>query len=251
VLAARLYHYNTQPGSASALASLVALDQADASGALGTVVPSERDSSTGLVASSLDYAWARWTPAASDDLGPGGDSELGEYERYEPSAVQFKIYISPAVAGLRDTLQVLGEVLPRVDALAFKRARGAALLRPDKAVLHVANWEKLLEAALILRPALSGIVPQGVPFTAPLSDDMLISWGADPPADTRVTNGVPMSWRTWVTTRVAEELAVAMNDGESACEPWETALTRLAHDSIDIPAFSPSESLTGPRLAEI
>lgn len=250
-LAARLYHYNTQPGSASILASLMALDQAAASGALGTVVASERDSPTGLVAASLDYDWARWAPASTADLGSGGDTGLGAQETHDRPSAQFKLYISPAVTELRDTLQILSEVLPHVEALAFKRARGTALLRPDKAVLHVASWEKLIEAARILRQALRGIVPQGVPFTAPLFDDMLISWGVDPSADTRVANSVPMSWRSWVTTRLAEELAEAMNDRESGCEPWEAALIQLAHDDIEIPAFSPSESLTGPRLAEI
>lgn len=250
-LAARLYRYNAQPASTPVLASLMALDQAAATGALGTVVASKRDSSTGLVVASLDSDWARWAPASiiNLDADAGADGFGGEETR-EPSTALYKLYISPAVPELRDALQVLGEVLPRVEALAFKRARGTALLRPDKVVLHFASWEQLAEAAHILHQALRGIVPQGVPFTAPLFDDMLISWGADPPADAPGLHAAE-SWRSWVTTRVAEELAATMCDGESGAEPWKDALCRLARYDIDVPAFSPGESMTGPRLATI
>ena len=245
VMAARLYHYHTLPASASLVASLTALEQSAASGALGPGVIAGSESPNGLVATAVDQDWTHWSPASTTRPGSAGETSGGTRVEAYATVVQFKLYVSPAVESLRDTLLILGEVLPRIEALGFKRARGVSLLRPDKAVLYFDSWESLQAAGRILRDALRGVVPHGVPFTAPLFDDTLISWGVDPPAESSAHPQVRVSWREWITTRVAEALVMAMKVGDSQLEPWEAAMTRLALDGVDLPAFSPGESLTG------
>ena len=49
----------------------------------------------------------------------------------------------------------------------------------------------------------------GVPFTAEISPDGLLSWGADPPGRSFSDGADSTSWRMWVTRRLAEYLTVA------------------------------------------
>ena len=78
----------------------------------------------------------------------------------------------------------------------LKLGRGLpGLTRPDKLVAYFSRLDDLQEAGARLHRRLGGCPVHGVPFTAELSPDGLLSWGADPP---RTAPGQPESWRLWI-----------------------------------------------------
>src|SRR6185369_3495174 len=111
-------------------------------------------------------------------------------------------------------------------------ADAAGLLRPDKIVLYFADQQSLLQVAGALHARLPGVRAQGVPFSAEITGDGLLSWGMDPPARERVLAWhEPESWRLWVARRLALAMiaaqAAAPTSGEGALAPAAFALERL------------------------
>ena len=154
----------------------------------------------------------------------------------------YKLYVSPAVAQLGDALPRIVEVLTATSAARFKVGAGAAgLLRPDKVVVHLRDAAELSEVAAALSTALDGVRPHGVPFSAELAGEGLLSWGGDPPAETGPVGGGEESWRSSVCRRLAEHLAAAQATTVSQIEPAAYALARLATDGVDVAEFAPSD----------
>jgi hypothetical protein len=114
------------------------------------------------------------------------------------------------------------------------------ICRPDKIVVYLTQLDDLYEFADVLRSRLSGCAAQGVPFTAAVSENGLLSWGADPPSarGTRKT-----SWRMWVAWRLAEYLISAQTAEVSTREPWEYALERLSLTGIDTETWIPANGM--------
>ena len=120
------------------------------------------------------------------------------------------------------------------------------IARPDKMVAYFSSLEELYEGAHRVRGEAGDCRPHGVPFTAGVTDDGLLSWAIDPPH--RSTDRAPRSsWRTWVTMRLAEYLldarVGAASDGPDAGEAWQVALARLSLDGVDTASWVPD-----PRL---
>ena len=136
------------------------------------------------------------------------------------------------------TLSIVAECLADAPGVrSFKVGRTLeGIARPDKLVVYLSHRDDLLEAARQLGPALSGLHAHGVPFTAEISGDGMLSWGIDPPEGRSASRGG--SWRAWVTERLAEYLAAA-GPGATA-EPWRVALERLRLDGIDVRTWVPS-----------
>jgi hypothetical protein len=139
-----------------------------------------------------------------------------------------------------------GEIL---EALSASRARqfkigsdAAGLLRPDKIVAYFPDFERLSEAASRIGGRLSGLPPHGVPFTAGIAGDGLLSWGADPPAAERSPLvGDWESWRLWLTNRLAVALVAARSEG--VAEPWRFALDRVRLEGVDTETWTPGALL--------
>lgn len=171
------------------------------------------------------------TPEAERDFGPGDDAmavlgltpggpaRIRLEAAYEattyPGWIGFargtglpaacKLYVSPAPAALADAFPSIATVLDRMEVRAFKVGRGlGGLLRPDKIVAYFADRGHLAATAAALARALPGCPAQGVPFTAALAEDGLLSWGIDPPPGSEAA-----SWRAWVTRRIAAALFAA------------------------------------------
>jgi hypothetical protein len=168
-------------------------------------------------------------------------------QRRDPGAATYKLYVSPRPESL---VEVLGRVLDEGERLgAFHAKVGGtmpAVLRPDKLVLYFTSREDLQAAAEILRPTLDGCPAHGVPFTAELSADGLLSWGIDP------TGWAPdappeaaESWRVWVCSRLAAALiAAGEQPGVSA---REFALRRIAIEGVDVATWTPVGREWQPR----
>ncbi len=146
----------------------------------------------------------------------------------------YKLYLSPAPAAVADVLPVAAEAAARAGALRFKvGADPVGLLRPDKIVFYLHDAAELTELAQALTRALVGVEPHGVPFTAPLTDDGLLSWAGDPPGEDR------QSWRMAVCALLAAPLSrgVAPDD----------ALAEVTGGGVVLADFSPA-NLARPTL---
>jgi hypothetical protein len=107
-------------------------------------------------------------------------------------------------------------------------------------VAYFDGFERLAAAGERLRARLDGVAAHGVPFSAEISQDGLLSWGADPP-DHAQTPGMQggESWRLWVCTRLAAALVSARGGSEAA----EYALERIRLEGVDPATWAPSQGI--------
>lgn len=115
-----------------------------------------------------------------------------------------KLYVSPMPAALATTFPVIASAFTQFKVPSFKIGRGIeGLLRPDKIVAYFDDIDSLNRVAKELGRRLCGCTAHPVPFTADAGGDGLLSWGIDPPLG---SDG--LSWRSWITRRLAEGLAL-------------------------------------------
>jgi len=177
---------------------------------------------------STASGWLVW-------LNRGGGSELGG------SRPEFKLYVSPAVDALERVFPELVRVVTTCRAVSFKVGADApGLLRPDKLVAYFSNLGDLAKAAHELGERLEGVERQGVPFTAEISGDGLLSWGVDPPLRGRALGGRAPSWREWICYRLAVALIEARQKRDGPGPLWQQALERLRADGVQVDRWLPS-----------
>jgi hypothetical protein len=223
LLAGRLYCFNRRPASSSWRFKLpsrqsVAEYLGEANGDW-TRAPAEPERPE----------WLIWRAKAAPGRSPG-----------EP---QYKLYISPEPAYLRESLSAALPALTASGAHAFKTGADLhGILRPDKFVAYFSNRERMFEAGLQIGSRLSGVPAQGVPFTAGLEGGGIVSWGIDPPAHAVVFPWSGRSWRCWLTDRLAAALIVAGSDA-APVPAWEFALDRLRLDGVDPANWEPDAAL--------
>jgi hypothetical protein len=142
---------------------------------------------------------------------------------------------------VRDILHITIEALPFMQAACLKVGKNVGgLLRPDKLLLYFCSFNALVEAADYLAPKLAGVSAHGVPFTAEIAGNGLLSWGVDPPVE-QETSGWhgPESWRLWVTNHLARAILAAKMAPACKIEPWRFALERLRLEGVDIETWTP------------
>ena len=116
------------------------------------------------------------------------------------------------------------------------------ILRPDKLVVYFSDFESVEQTARKIANSLAGCPVQGVPFTAGLSDDGLLSWGIDPPPRGSNLLGLETeSWRLWLTNRLAIALVTARNRCPGDLQPWQFAIERLGLEDVDTRTWAPTE----------
>lgn len=119
-----------------------------------------------------------------------------------------KLYVSPRPAALANAFSRIADVFVRADVRSFKVGRGIeGLLRPDKIIAYFDDRAHMVDVARALERSLRGCPVQGVPFTTELGGEGLLSAGIDPPLGTG-----PVSWRSWVTKRLAAGLVAPRGD---------------------------------------
>jgi hypothetical protein len=160
--------------------------------------------------------------------------------------VTYKLYVSPTMDALPDTLATAAPIFAEAHAFAFKV--GASIrdvARPDKLVAYFDTRERALECGEMLAEALAGTPTQGVPFSADAGADGLVSWGIDPPE--RPGFVADASWRRWVCRRLAHYLTAAMAaPADAAASPTRFAMERLQLDGVDTHSWAPDAA----RLAQ-
>lgn len=162
-----------------------------------------------------------------------------------PNAVTWKLYVSPRPEHIRDAFHALVRVLANVDGAQMKIGPDAAgLLRPDKLVAYFHTREELDGAARALAIELRGCPAHGVPFTARIDDDALLSWGADPPDSERALSWLEReSWRLFVAKTVAHAMSIAKHATARTVAPWQFAVERAHRHGIDVATWAPSPAL--------
>ena len=159
----------------------------------------------------------------------------------------YKLYVSPQPSAVAESLRITAEVVRKRGAHALKVGADIhGLLRPDKLVAYFASFENLGEAAASLAPRLAGMPAHGVPFTAEITTDGVLSWGVDPPRQERELAWTGESWRLWVAGQLASAL-VAAKTASNIVEPWRYALERIALEGIDPSTWVPSQRVFAAR----
>lgn len=210
VLAGRLYAFNTIPFAPRWRELPRAIDIADARGWQRSI--------------RRDY-WQTWIRSDAPR-----------------EATTHKLYVSPRPEALAESFARIVEALRASGAAQFKCGTTVhGLLRPDKIVAYFPSFDALAHAASILTDALCGVPAQGVPFTAAIDDDALLSWGADPPRSSYAELTGAASWRYWLVHRLARGLVAARAAGHA--EPSRFALERLALEGVDVERWVPSASI--------
>jgi hypothetical protein len=157
----------------------------------------------------------------------------------------YKLYVSPRPENIRDAFEAVAGVLaPR--GIDFKIGRDAAgLLRPDKLMIYAAVREEIDEIAAALLARLAGCPAHGVPFTAPIGDDALLSWGLDPPDSERALSWLGReSWRLWLAGKLGTAIAFAKTlSSRRSVEPWRFAVERVRRLGVDVDRWTPGEAL--------
>ena len=188
-----------------------------------------------------------WSPVA---LEPPLDGWLlWQRRKRRPAAAEerctYKLYVSPGYEAVRDAFLATVDAATTLDVPRFKVGKDVyGLLRPDKIVVYFDRFEELEEAAHRLRGRLEGCPAQGVPFTAELGGDGLLSWGTDPPRDQQALVWQEReSWRLWLTNRLATALLAAKSAHARAVEPWQFAMERVRLEGVDTQTWTPAASI--------
>jgi hypothetical protein len=235
VVARRLYSYNSRPLSpwwARKLYSPEAVMEylQMTMGAAGVLLQRYWHQT---VPTSDAHGWRFFVPR---DAGGDGSTDHGP---------EYKLYVSPDCVAMPWAFPATVATLARVGAPPFKVGRDVyGMLRPDKLVIYVRGYDELCETAERLRCALDGIAVHGVPFTAEIAGDGLLSWGIDPPWGFIETHdGTQASWREWVATRLAHHLSLAKLSTAGSVESWRLAADRVRALGVDINTWAPSAEI--------
>jgi hypothetical protein len=155
-----------------------------------------------------------------------------------------KLYISPTPEALAAAFGIILNCLTR-RAAHFKIGNDAAgLLRPDKMIAYFHNQEDLLAAASELSRRLEGTPAHGVPFSAEIGTDGLLSWGMDPPPTERLLSWQePESWRLWVVRRLAATMVAAGSGINTNVGSGNFALERLRLEGVDVDHWIPAATM--------
>ena len=158
--------------------------------------------------------------------------------RHQIRGPAFKLYISPKLEHLPQVFTGLFEVLQAGRASSLKVGADADnLLRTDKLIAYFDSFEDLAECADSLRRRFAGIPVDGVPFSAQIDDDGLLSWGLDPPAK----HGSRGSWRSKIVVRIARAILEGRRQG--VADPAEWATIHLGLQGVDAQEWRPRADL--------
>jgi hypothetical protein len=231
-LAMRLYTYNRLP-----LSEAHATRFPDAAAILATAVDDAR---------LRDGGWAVTTGSGGHWINCSRQGGHGRRHGGGPAEhhAMYKLYVSPLVDGWAIAVCDVLDALESAGGRQFKMAATAAgLLRPDKLVAYFDDLESLRAVADRLSARLAGQPAHGVPFTAPIDADGLLSWGVDPPASARPLSWMPQqSWRSWIASTVAGAL-LEVRRHAGTVPPAEFVRARLVLDDVDPDRWAPTQRL--------
>ena len=150
-----------------------------------------------------------------------------------------KLYVSPRPEALVDASPRIADLFVRSGIRSFKVGRGLeGLLRPDKIVAYFDDRGHMEAVAAALEQALRGLPSQGVPFTADMGGNGMLSAGVDPPAGNAL-----VSWRVWITRKLADSLTARR--AAQYEDPVLGALADMRLAGVDPDRWTPSAGAFG------
>ena len=145
-----------------------------------------------------------------------------------------KLYVSPRPEVLANAFPRIADAFVRSGVRSFKVGRGIeGLLRSDKIVAYFEDRAHMDDVARALLRSLRGCKAQGVPFTAEVGGNGLLSSGVDPPA-----GDAAASWRSWITKRLAASLT--SNRGTPTVDLVAAALADIRLAGVDPDSWLPA-----------
>jgi hypothetical protein len=156
-----------------------------------------------------DWAWTQRTDPRWIFLSQPCRREAAHSARRRNG--HYKIYVSPIVGAFRHTVGAALAALSDCAVLKFARKHNGTL-RPDKIVIYTDSMAHTRRVAGRLLAAVGETRAQGVPFTAELGGDGLLSWAMDP-GSTEFRRF--SSWRVWIS----HALVTCINAAPVLAEP--------------------------------
>lgn len=228
-LSARLYGYNSIPAKqhwrrrwpdTAAIERELGIEN----GGWGALLP-------GWTRVAWGNAWIAWS--------------CGEVKPARDGAI-YKLYVSPGCDALRTAFQETAAAVAACHGVHLKIGASVfGLLRPDKMVGYFRELADLQEAAARVLEKLSDCPAQGVPFTAEIGGNGLLSWGVDPARDQYAVPWLEReSWRARICNQLAAALVQARASGcEDAGAACRFARERLRLEGIDAETWAPTREL--------
>jgi hypothetical protein len=234
-LAMRLYRYNTIPLSPSWR------DRWDNWESTAKLL---RIHEIGPLSATIERHWRSSTPADEETGWLSWHKTDQSRSPRTQTRLPYKLYISPMPAALPDVWPVILDQMTHSEVASFKIGNDlSGLLRPDKIVAYLPDFASVAAAAKGLQAALKDCPAQGVPFSAPIDDQGLLSWGMDPnKKQSAFDSQGSESWRAWITKQLAGALVEA-REGAAGIEPRQFALDRLRLQGIDTETWVPKQSM--------
>jgi hypothetical protein len=231
-LAARLYFYNRRPFTAMWRRQFPTQEAVD------------RFLGLDLEHTMSDPAYQHWTRISAPAGSKGWHAWRSRRARREADST-YKLYVSPDHACMAEAWRSTIGILAGYGAHMIKIGCDIqGMLRPDKIVAYFGRFADLEAGAAHLQRELAGCAAHGVPFTAALGADGLLSWGTDPPRDQQVMSWQSSeSWRVWVCHRLAAALVLARGQANQLLEPWRFAMERVQLEGVDVATWTPAATI--------
>jgi hypothetical protein len=231
-LSARLYMYNRAPATLRWRRLLFNQD----------AVESHLGIRNGAIARLLERGWAR-LPEAGTHAWIAWRSPRGRSDG--TSTLTYKLYVSPACDDVRSAFEATAQALVRSNAVQWKVGADVyGILRPDKIVVYFTEFADLQETAAQIQSRLTECGAHGVPFTAQLAGDGLLSWGVDPPSEEHAVDWLKHeSWRLRITNHLASALLQAKGSGHAGAAACRFAVHRVGLEGIDTATWAPTGAL--------
>ena len=229
MLTAALYFYNRIPISAFWRSRFAAPD----------AVIAHLGADRGPLRALLERSWVT-------SPGPGWLTWRQRHARAGHDAPTYKLYISPRPENIAEAFDIVVRTFAEHEGVDFKIGCDAyGLLRPDKFVAYFASRGQLDVVAEALCRRLAGMPAHGVPFTAGIDDQGMLSWGVDPPDGARALRWLDReSWRFWMTTKLGNALAIAKrSSSHGSMDSWRFALARVRRLGVDVDHWTPADGL--------
>lgn len=154
-----------------------------------------------------------------------------------------KLYVSPRPEALADAFPRIADQFVRSEVRSFKVGRGLeGLLRPDKIVAYFDDRGHMEAVAAALELSLRGFPAQGVPFTAEMGGNGMLSAGVDPP-----TGNALVSWRVWITRKLANSLTARR--AAQSDDPVQGVLADIRLAGVDPDRWEPGADAFGDGVS--
>ena len=155
----------------------------------------------------------------------------------------YKLYVSVHPDALTESLHNAVTAFGDHGAHAFKVGLSPhGVLRPDSLLGYFSTLADLEGAARALSGVIDPSSSRGAPFSAPLDDSGVLSWGLDPKRGT-IASAEGLSWRLWICGRLAHGIQTAVTEPVPCIPPADFARLRLPFWGVDPGYFGPLAEL--------